>query len=267
MKQIVNFRLIPLAIVTLAAFGGNVVAQEFRIETDIYVDQNQKPVSENLTLFNSDAVFDFQLAKKSETPVEVIIYNFSNKKFVLLDPSRKVKYEVDQEKLEHFVKSMRNDTAFRKRMPFLFEPEFQKTYDSKSGWLSLKSEPLQYRCRGEKSSNEKAMSRYFEFIDQCALLNVTDPKKLPPFARLELNKAIKENSLMPKTVEMQLTIPGSTSSRKIQAKSKHFVIWKLSKTDNSRIENAKQMIQQFRSVGIEEYRQLNRVRTAQKNQD
>ena len=256
-----------LVVMTISTLAVPCVSQEFRIETDIYVDQNQKPISENLTLFNDEAVFDFQLAKKSETPVEVIVYTFSDKKFVLLDPSRKIKYVADQEKLEHFVQSMRNDKEFRERLPFLFEPKFEEKYDGKGSWLTLKAKNIQYRCKGESHSDKKAMARYFEFIDQYAILNVTDPKKLPPFARLELNESIKANSLMPKTVEMELTLPGQNTSRKIQAKSKHFVIWKLSKTDQSRIENAKKMLEEFRETGIEEYRQLKKTTTASKNQN
>lgn len=256
-----KFRSGLLVFVMSATVTATCIAQEFRIETDIYVDDSRKPASENLTLFNSEAVFDFQLARKSETPVEVVVYNFKERKFVLLDPSRKIKYEADQRKLDHFVKSLREDEVFRKRMPFLFDPEFESTYDEKDQKLTLKSENLTYRCNGERTSN-KDMSRYFEFIDQYALLNVTDPKKLPPFARLELNKLIKENSLMPKTVEMELNLPSSNGTRKIRAKSKHFVIWKLSKTDQARIASATKMITEFKTVGIEEYRELNRNQTS-----
>ena len=254
-----------LVLVMIATLTTTCVAQEFRIETDIYVDNRQKPASENLTIFNSDAVFDFQLARKSDTPVEVVIYNFADGKFVLLDPSRKIKYEVDQEKLKHFVKSLQDDTEFRKRMPFLFKPEFEASYDEQKGLVTLQSEYLTYRCRGEQSRQQKPMTRYFEFIDQYALLNVTDPRKFPPFARLELNKIIREKSLMPKSVEMEMTLKSATSTRKIQAKSKHFVIWKLSKTDQTRIESATKMMSEFKTVGIEEYRQLNRTRTAVDN--
>ncbi len=230
---------------------------EFRIETDIFVNGQEQPVSENLTLFTEQKVYDFQMAKNSDTPVEVVIYDFSNKSFVLLDPSRKFKYEIDPEELKYFVNSLRQDESMKSKMPFMFDPQLDEQYDSESGWLSLASSRLEYRCKGKSpSDHDAAMKHYYEFIDQYAKLNVTDPHKLPPFARLELNKSIVSRKWMPTTVEMNLDLSNENGSRKINAKSKHYVIWKLSKKDASRIDSAKKMLNEFESVGLEKYRKL-----------
>jgi hypothetical protein len=234
-------------------------AQEFRIETDLYLDKDaEKPSSENLTLFSDSIVYDFQLPPQGETPVEVVIYNSQKEEFVLLDPSRKLKCLVTKEKIDEIVAAMRNDAVMQKKIPHLLNPNLTEHFDEETQYLILKNDKLTYRVRGKDAKNSMPMKSYYEFIDQYALLNVTDPRKIPPFARLEVNSAIKERGWMPRIVEFEMEMRPNVFSRKqkLNLMTKHDVIWRLSKTDRKRIENAKDMWSTYASVDLDEYRQL-----------
>src|SRR6185436_19830728 len=77
------------------------VAQDFRMDTEIYVDDDKKkpPASETLTIFKDGRVYDFVLTD----PQEITIFDPQRGKFTLLDPVRKMKAEVATQDLLQFV--------------------------------------------------------------------------------------------------------------------------------------------------------------------
>ena len=89
-------------------------------------------------------------------------------------------------------------------------------------------------------------------------LNATDPMKLPPFSRLELNRQLVAHRLLPTVVEMTLDMPNANGfgSTRVTATSKHAMVWQLSTQDQQRIASAAQSLTRYKPVSLAEYRNL-----------
>lgn len=237
-------------------------AQEFRIETEVTNVDTGETVSENLTLFDDHIIVDFMLKPdKTRFPVEIVAYVTNEKRFVLMDTTRKVKTELVESDLLRILAALQGSAFVDDENRFLFRPEFEESFDSSTGWLELRSPQLIYRTRGQRPVQELALHKYFEFIDQFARLNATDPRRMPPFARLKLNQAIKKQGVIPDEVEMTLVPDMLGNEPEIRMRSRHVVMWELSETDRQRIESAKRYWMEFENVDMKRYRGLN-VETA-----
>ena len=70
-------------------------AEEFRIETRVYVGDEKEPVSETTTLFLDGVVYDF-LAEPAQIAVFRKPGGGKPGRFILLDPEHGVRTEIDQ---------------------------------------------------------------------------------------------------------------------------------------------------------------------------
>jgi len=217
--------------------------QEFRIETEVFADDAEQPVSANLTLFSRGLVYDFLTIYDGEATSgkaeaeQIVIYDRDHQKLVMIDVPRRIKLTLSHEDILRFNAAQQARPGLQKKNPFLFNPEFQESFDEETGWLTLSSPRMNYRVKGYATDDKAALSVYQDFANWYVRLNAIDPRKMPPFARLELNKAIADRDMIPEQVELTFK-PDGLLGRKIEARSRHYVIWKLSETDRKRIESA-----------------------------
>ncbi len=246
-----------LVLVTALHTASPVSAQEFRIETVVTRGDDSETISENLTLLDDNLIVDFMLkTDNTRFPVEVVAYVINEKRFVLMDTTRKVKTELIESDLLQVLTALRNASFINDDNRFFFHPKFEESYDDASGWLELRSPRLVYRTRGKRPAQELALHRYFEFIDQFARLNATDPRRMPPFPRLKLNQSIKKYGFIPDEVEITLYPDADGTRLPIKMKSTHVVMWELSEQDRERIKSAKRYWMEFEEVPLNEYRKL-----------
>lgn len=244
--------------VTFGLFAGitHCLSDEFRIETQVYSGRDERPVSENLTLFARKIVYDF-LFEPGDTSktAEIVIYDLDKDKFVVMDVARQVKLELTATDLMQLVETLKTSEPWRDKYPFLLNPKFETRYDEPSQRMELTSKHISYSVKAEPPPNASVFPAYAEFVDACAQLNATDPRKLPPFARLELNRELKLRKIIPTEVEMKMDFPAQgLNSIQISAISKHSIIWQISKMDQERIQTANRYWVKFRTVTIGEYR-------------
>jgi hypothetical protein len=243
--------LVPLLLVAPLA------GQEFRIETEVIQESTGETISENLTLFGDNVIVDFMLRPDATRfPVEIVAYVPSQKRFVLLDTTRRVKTEIIESELLKILAALQGAAFVNDENRFWFHPEFVESYDSGSGWLELRSPLLVYRTRGQRPEQDMALHRYLEFIDQFARLNATDPRRMPSFPRLKLNQSIRKYGFIPEVVEMTLRADGPDDEEPVRITSKHVVMWELSQTDRERIESAKRYWMEFDDVSMKDFRRL-----------
>lgn len=229
----------------VAMIANSILAQGFRVESEVFRGDSTKPISENLTLFSDGIVYDFLLSD----PREIVIQDSKSGKFTLLDPVRKVKTTVVQMQVEEAVEVQRQSRALQNRSPFLFE-EFVRTSDANSAWMEFQNSALTYRIKGSPVKNGSNLSSYVEFINNYAKLSSLDPKKMPPLARLKLNLEISKAKIIPD--EVQLTFRPQ-NNQEIKIRSRHYVIWQISRTDQQKIKNTNELIRQCKEVPLTEY--------------
>jgi len=96
---------------------------------------------------------------------------------------------------------------------------------------------------------------YYQFLNNFTRLIATDPSKIPPFARMELNNSIRRLGWIPSEVQISVR-KNALFRQEFNAKSKHFVFTKLSNKDFERIAKAKTQWRSFKTVDLSEYRGL-----------
>jgi len=70
---------------------GASIAQDFRIETEVFRGESTEPISENLTLFSGNLILDFMLpTDRTRFPEQIVIFTSDERKFILLDTRRRI---------------------------------------------------------------------------------------------------------------------------------------------------------------------------------
>jgi hypothetical protein len=243
-----DFRVFPLALLGFATAVLPAVAQDFRMETEVYTDRGQEPTSESLTLFRGDVVYDFLLVPHVETTV----LDIRRGKLILLDPQREVRTSLTVEQLAEFSAAIKV-RGTSQGPAHLFQPQFTTTFDELQTRLTLESEKLTYSVKAVSARHATGAQRYRQFADWYARLNAIRPENLPPFGRLELNQALAERGLLPLEIERSLVLDRRVADKKLHARSKHAVTWLISGTDQGRIELTGQQLTKFREVSPAEY--------------
>jgi hypothetical protein len=245
----------------LASLPAVADAQDFRVDTEVFFDQQKAPGLETLTIFTGGRVFDFMLTE----PREVAIYDPQRGLFTLLNEARQVQARVKTGDLLEFTENLKTEALKRKDvlLNFAAQPEFETTFEeiTQNGQplvrVKLAGKALEYVVLGQKPERPEAVQLYRHFADWFARLNATSPGNLPPGARLVLNQTLAERELMP--LEITLTIqPTRALGKKDEIKSRHLVNWTLSGEDQKKIERTDDWLAKFRVVSFDAYRKPGR---------
>lgn len=247
--------LLAISWLLIPQFGTScLLGQDFRIDSQVYIDAQRSPVSENITLFSSGIIYDFQLSDTGEIETEeTVIFDSRQKTFTLLNHAKKTKLKLSDLQLISIYEGVRKETRLDYRSKFLTDDSFDEVMDPDGNFITLSSPQIEYRYKGSQPSNVSILEQYNDFLHYFTLLNVSDPTKVPPFARMELNKSIKRIGWLP--AEIQISVQQNNLFREaFSAKSKHSVRYQLSKQDQDRIDSIKRHWTQYKSVGLAEYR-------------
>lgn len=241
------------------AIGNVAAAQQFRIETEVFSDSSEA-IARSLTLFDGKMTYDFLMTaveNAGDTPKfaveEVVVFDQGKQKIHLLDQASRQRLELGHSELLSLVAGMQSSEVLRARDEFLLEPKLTESFDPQTQQLQLSSPRLDYLVLGQKVTDSQILAHYHSFADWAARLNATDSRKLPPFARLQLNQAMKRRGWIPTEVQFKLT---SLEGAKIAATAKHHTLMQLSDNDQLRIESVKKQLAEFPSVNLGRYRNL-----------
>ena len=116
------------------------MAQDFRIETDVFLDEEKEPVVETLTIFTNGLVYDFMLTGTEE----VTLFDRDRNRLVLMDTERKVKTELTMDSILSFVAQMKAQLSDEQRK-FLLSATSDAAIDEE-GWLKLANDRVVYRA-------------------------------------------------------------------------------------------------------------------------
>ncbi|MEX2092442.1 MAG: hypothetical protein WD971_07180 [Pirellulales bacterium] len=245
---------LAIAMLFIAAQPARVAAEDFRIETKIFVGDEEEPQSTTTTLFQGGVVYDF-LAKPEQIAVFRKPGGGKPGRFILLDPERRVRTELSTDQLAGAMNKLRNWAA-RQRDPFLkfaANPQFEESFDRDTGQLLLASHEESYTIKTEPADAPDALAEYREFLDWYARLNTLLQAGPPPEPRLQVNAALARYQIVPVTVEL------ARAGEKDKLRAEHEFTWLLSKQDLARIDDACASLAAYRPVGNEEFLQGVRV--------
>jgi hypothetical protein len=231
-------------------------AQEFRLDSQVYSGDSTEPVSQNVTLFSPKLVCDFLMSNDVDPkPIEIVVFDTRQKLIVLLDPVRKMRVEIPDLQLMKLTDALRRETLQNDRAKFLVNDQYEEDSDLSGNWFTLTSPTIQYRIKGNRPQDETIIPAYLDFLDHFTRLSSSDPKRIPPFPRMRLNRTIKSLGWIPS--EVQITVNKNELFREsFKATSKHSVTNGLTSSDREMINNAKELWTEFSAVDLTEYRGL-----------
>lgn len=235
-----------MAIVALSLAPVALLADDFRVETDVFVGKQKEPIAAYLTLFSGKTIYDFTLTE----PKQVTVFDTVRGRFIMLDVGRGVKTEVKLQEIEAFHAELRERSV--ERGTPLFPANLAYSYDEEGKWHLFSGENLEYRARGLTPKHENAADRYRYFADWYAQLNAMQPGNPPPYARMELNKAMAERNLIPEEIHRTIVV-GRFPPRKSEARTQHLLNWILSEQDQKQIRRVGNQLQEFTSVPFQEF--------------
>lgn len=226
-------------------------ADDYHIDTTLYVGDAKQPSSENVTLFHSGQVYDFPAGEG-----EITVFDPPRARFILLDPARKVQVEMPTAEIERFARGLQNAAAERSpaQLKFLANPKFEEAIDPSTGETTYSSPWLTYILRTESARTEEAARQYSEFSDWYARLNTMTGGTPLPLARLEINARLRERRLIPTQVTRTLIQPRGLLKQEVVVRTEHHVTWGLSATDLDRINRVGDDLARFEKVSYRRFR-------------
>lgn len=230
-------------------------AEGFRIETVVYVGDEEQPASEATTLFLDGVVYDF-LTKPEQTAVFRKPAAGKPGRFILLNPRERIRTEFTTEQLTGAMQKLRTWAA-RQDDPFLqfaADPEFKESFEPESGQLVLASHLESYTVETERVEHAQALAEYREFLDWYARLNTLLSGGPPPEPRLRLNAALARHEVVPLKVELK------RGRENEPLRAEHKFTWRLSNADVERIDDVRASLAAYKSVPNEEFMRGNEER-------
>ena len=243
----VIFRVLSVVLVAFAWTCPFVQAQEFRMDTEIFVEGEQEPVAKTLTIFADGIVYDFLL----DDTKEMTMFDQTHSRIVLLDPERKVKAELSTDAILAFIAKMKarlDDTQRRYLIGAGMELDTEP-----NDWIKLSNDRVIYRAQGVRPKESSATLQYRQFADWYARLNAMRLGNLPPFARLRLNAELAERGLIPQEVERTVVLKRGLTESKETLRSRHSTNWRLSQTDRKWIDRVGTYLSVFQTVPFTQY--------------
>jgi hypothetical protein len=239
-------------VVLLGAGFAKAQNDDFRVDTDIFVGDDREPFAQSITVFSGGMVYDFPLIGTRETTV----FDPARGRIVLLDADRRVKTTLSTHELLEYTAALKVKLS---NMGGLMADVANNQVEAETGsdgeWFVLRNRLVTYRAKGTVPRIEDAASRYHQFADWYARLNATRPGSMPPFVRIELNRLLVENGMIPEEVELTVSPERGIMGRSTTFRSRHLPYWRLSNTDRQRIETAGTQMAKFNAVTFQRYRQ------------
>jgi hypothetical protein len=223
--------------------------QEFRVETDVYIGEEELPASHTVTLFEKSAVYEFV-----DKPSQVIVYRIGGEgrpgQFILLDPQTQRRTDVDVARVEKLMEKLNRWASEHKDplLKFAAAPKFEETFDEDRGSLTLASPDWTYRVATVEADDAAALKRYRDFTDHYAELASMLFNSPPPGPRLALNAALARHGVVP--VEIHRTTGGEDKNA---VRATHLFSWRLSREDRTRLDEAQAFLANFKKVDNEKF--------------
>ncbi|MCA9268336.1 MAG: hypothetical protein KDA41_07685, partial [Planctomycetales bacterium] len=131
----------------IAGLANGADAEDFRIETKVFVGDAAEPLSSNLTLFHAGVVFDFL----NDPTEEIAVFDPRQGHFTLIDIRRRIKTRIERDVLLEFIAEMKVRAANSSPLARASaEPKFTPDFDEFSRTLTLKGDIISYGASGER---------------------------------------------------------------------------------------------------------------------
>jgi hypothetical protein len=246
------FRGLILAVTSLAtvipccqsAYAQQASPTEFRIETDLMEPGKGKPIDQSIALFGPGVSYEFS----RETPHKITVINSIENRVIFLDTQRQVQSRVNLQELKAYIDTARNQFTQSPRGAEALKDATITEFDAASNTVSAGKQLIRYEAKIEQPDNPQVSDVYASFANNSAILNAWQSKGAapPPFARLQLNQAVREKAAIPSEIKRTILTGGKAES----LSSRIHITYTLAASERKQIEQFNEMISSFASVAL-----------------
>ena len=247
-QQIWRSSILLLSMVC-ASIASSATANDFRIETEIFVEDDSTPASSSLTLFSGTTVYDF--LNHASSLGDITVFDVSRGRFVLIDAQRKLKTTITKDYLLKFLEQIKTQASDEVVARFV-TPKLEQMFNPSTKTVTVASDHMTYQATGIHAKWVPAIQKYRHFADWIARLNSTRVGNLPPYSRFELNRVMAEQKLLPKSIERTVLLD-RVGLRKQVVRSEHSIHWQLTNSDRKRISSTGTLMAGCKEVSVNEF--------------
>ena len=229
----------------------------FRVENELAVQQTGEKVK-TTTLFVDGLVYD-QIGEQGETT----IFDKTADTFTLLEPVLRIQTQMSASELKEAVLQRRNRMR-QETPPSFFEfalfPKFEEIYEAESGFARFQSPWIVYKVDTIPLHDDALLERYYDFCDWYCFLNLrVNPDSMTLFARMEVNRFLRERKRFPQKIQVDIHKKGNFGIAGIVENpdvyiGTHKLGARLIPGDQQRLQRIDAQRETFRTVSFEEYR-------------
>ncbi len=228
-----------------------VTAEDFRVDSRVFVGKEDAPQSSNVTLFQGAHAFDFL-----DEPRQIACYDLARGRIVLVDPERRIKAEVSRATLDAFCNNLRHleKGADDPILRFALRPAFDEQIAEDDTTRVFSSKYVTYEVQPIAEEVAGMASRYHSFSDASARLNaLVNRGSLPPFPRLLVNRALETKAQLPAEVQLTVSPARLVGGRTVTLRSEHEFRPRLLDSDLRKIDEAGKLLTNTKTVTLGEY--------------
>ena len=247
-------RLFTFFVVFLPVLCG--AAENFRVENELTVQQTGEKVK-TTTLFTGGLVYDM-IGDNGETT----IFDKASDTFTLLEPTLRIQTQVIASVLKEAVLKRREAMRSESQPPFFAFaafPRFEETCEEESGLVRFQSPWMDYRIDTIPFPDDAFRERYYDFCDWYCFLNLrVNPDSTTLFARMEVNRFLKEQKRFPQKIQVAVSPKGNFGIAGIIANpdvyiGTHKLGIRFIPSDEQRLRRVDEQRKTFRTVSFEKY--------------
>lgn len=240
---------------------------EFRVESEVFVNGAEEPVARSLTLFREGIAWDFLEpavvsagAKPSAGPAtagEIVLHDPARERVVLIDPARNLKTNIDAIRLERLSVSLASwaRKSDDRLVRWAGGPDFGEGMTESAERIELVGPRVRYAVEFAEPTSADAAGIYRRFADTAILLKaLVRPGGLPPFPRLAINRRVAAAGGIPTVVSLDINSRLSVvTGRADSLRCVHRFHPRLLTGDLSRIEEAESRVALATPVELAEF--------------
>lgn len=213
---------------------------DFRIETDVFAEDQKEPVYQTVTFFQAGVAYDFP----RDGGYVSMVAPKSNR-LVLLDSKRQVRTQVDLAELTRLLDNAKTGA------PGLLATIIAEAdqVDVSDAAVSVGASILHYRATFQKPPSASMAAEYAAFADALARLNAGRQPAALPYARLKLNAVLADKAVLPKEITKTLSLGAKPQ---VQRSILH-ATWRLSSEHQRRINEVQSNLVSFEEVSQQEF--------------
>jgi hypothetical protein len=241
---------LPSAAITQTALMAQ--SSDFRIETDVMESGKGKPIDQSVTLFANGVSYEYS----RETPNQITVIDTIENRVILIDTKRQVQSRVNLQELQAYIETARKQFAQTASGAEKLQDAAETSFDENTQVVSVGKRFIRYDAKLQQQKNTAVAENYANFADASAILNAWHSRGKnapPPFARMQLNQALRERAVIPSEIK-RTTFAGKSES---SLTSRIHITDSLSPSEKKKLEQYSEMILTYRTVSLAEYNNPN----------